>query len=36
MEIEQEKERTIPVTPLASGVVLVIGVGLVYVGRKDA
>lgn len=36
VEIEQQEETTIPITPVASGVALVLGAGLVYVGRKKS
>ncbi len=36
VEVEQEEQRTIPFTPLASGIAIVIGGGLVYVGRKKS
>lgn len=35
VEVEKEEEQSIPLTPIASGAALVIGVGLVYVGRKE-
>lgn len=35
LQIQEEEERTIPVTPVASGVVLIVGVGLVYAGRRS-
>lgn len=34
VEVEEKDRTTIPVTPIASGVALVIGAGLVYVDRK--
>lgn len=34
LEVEREKERTIPFTPLASGGAIVIGIGLVVLGRR--
>lgn len=36
LEVEKKEESTIPITPLASGIVVVAGIGLVYVGRKDS
>lgn len=35
LEVEKEEQRTIPITPLASGFVLVAGIGLVYIGREN-
>jgi hypothetical protein len=36
VEVEQQERRSIPFTPLASGIAIVIGGGLVYVGRKKS
>lgn len=36
VEVEEKDRTTIPVSPIASGAVLVIGVGLVYIGRKNS
>lgn len=36
VEVEQQDQTTIPFTPIASGVALVIGAGLVYVGRRKS
>jgi len=36
LEVKKEERTTIPITPIASGAVLVIGVGLVYVGRRKS
>lgn len=35
LEVEEEEQTSIPITPLASGFVLVAGVGLVYIGREN-
>lgn len=35
LEVEKKEQRTIPFPPLASGFVLVAGVGLVYLGREN-
>jgi uncharacterized membrane protein len=34
VEIEQQEERSIPITPLAAGGAIVIGAGLVVVGSR--
>lgn len=34
VEVEREKERSIPFTPIASGSAIVVGIGLVIVGRR--
>lgn len=34
VEVEQQDQTTVPFTPIASGLALVIGAGLVYVGRN--
>jgi hypothetical protein len=36
VEVEQEDRTTVPVTPIASGAVLVVGIGLLYVGRQKS
>jgi len=36
VEVESEEQTTIPIRPVASGIALVIGAGLVYVGRKKS
>lgn len=36
LEVERQEERTVPVTPIASGAAVVVGIGLVAVsGRKE-
>ena len=34
LEVQREKERSIPFTPVASGGAIVVGIGLVLVGRR--
>lgn len=34
VEVEEEDRTSIPVTPIASGAVLVIGAGLFYAGQR--
>lgn len=37
VEVERQEEQTIPITPVASGIVLVVGIGLVVIdSRKTA
>lgn len=35
VEVEKEEERTIPITPLASGGAIVLGIGLLVVDRQS-
>lgn len=34
VEVEREKTRTIPITPIASGGAIVVGLGLVWAGSR--
>ncbi len=34
VEVEKEEERTIPITPLAAGGAVVLGIGLLVVDRR--
>lgn len=37
VEVEKEEERSIPITPVAAGGAVVVGIGLVVVGvRRDS
>lgn len=34
LEIEKEEERNLPITPLAAGGAVIVGIGLVVAGRR--
>lgn len=34
VEVERQKTRTLPITPVASGGAIVVGLGLVWAGRR--